>query len=340
MADNVSGAVLADAPFFDDAIRAAAAHHGMLPELVRRDYWVTRVLRAIATDSTLAGQAIFKGGTSLSKGWKLIDRFSEDVDLLLTGPELSEPPAARKDRKLVFTALKRRLEEDTLLRLPQADQFERDQWEWYEKERAYSYQLRYPLPGKAAARDGSTTDWLLVESGFRGGAHPHERRALTSLVAEFIETRDEPETFAPYTTDLAPFEMNLLRPERTFAEKLFAVHSALLTGEDGAQKIAIRHYYDLAQLYARSADVQRALAEREVGHLIREAARISNIYFSGAFDLDDLKLRESPALAPPDTLARVLRRKYEDPNEESLYYKSRPNFDEILATMLEIRDRL
>lgn len=312
----------------------------MLPDLILKDYWVTRVLRAVAADSPLAGQFLFKGGTSLSKGWKLIDRFSEDIDLLLTGPDLGEPPTTNKGRQLVFAALKRRIEADTPLRMPQKDQFGREDWEWFEKQRAYKYELRYPLPGKFAGKGAANTDWVFVESGFRGGANPHERRSLTSLVADFIAARENSETFAVYTADLAPFEMNLLRPERTFAEKLFAVHSEMAKGAEGAERLAIRHYYDLAQLYARSDDVRRALRAKEIEPLVREAALISNQYFGGQFDLDNLGLRESAALMPDDALKAVLRRKYENPLEESLYYRSRPNFDEVLATMQYIRNDL
>lgn len=72
-------AQLSDAPEFEDAIRSAAIHHGILPDLVRKDYWVTRVLQALATDLDHEGRVLFRGGTSLSKGWQLIDRISEDV---------------------------------------------------------------------------------------------------------------------------------------------------------------------------------------------------------------------------------------------------------------------
>ena len=56
-------------PDFDQLIGITAERIGILPMLVRKDYWVTRILRAIATDPTLRHQLIFKGGTSLSKGW-------------------------------------------------------------------------------------------------------------------------------------------------------------------------------------------------------------------------------------------------------------------------------
>src|SRR5436309_10756697 len=86
------GMTLDQHPDFRDLIVITSDDLGIIPELVEKDYWVTRVLRALASDSSLKKQIIFKGGTSLSKGWNLIDRFSEDVDLLTTGPEFSAPP--------------------------------------------------------------------------------------------------------------------------------------------------------------------------------------------------------------------------------------------------------
>ncbi len=102
------GAFLADFPEFTDLVRAAAAHHGLLPALVLKDYWVTRVLRAVAEDPAQRGRVLFKGGTSLSKGWRLIHRFSEDIDLLLTGSGFGPMPATTGARERHFKALRAR----------------------------------------------------------------------------------------------------------------------------------------------------------------------------------------------------------------------------------------
>jgi predicted nucleotidyltransferase component of viral defense system len=61
-------------PDFQDLIAITADQMKIVPELVEKDYWVTRVLRALAGDTALNKQVIFKGGTSLSKGWKVIDQ--------------------------------------------------------------------------------------------------------------------------------------------------------------------------------------------------------------------------------------------------------------------------
>ncbi len=71
-------------PDFEQAILRAAEHfraQGLRPAIIEKDYYVTEALRIIA--ATSGDNVIFKGGTSLSKGWNLIERFSEDIDLFL-----------------------------------------------------------------------------------------------------------------------------------------------------------------------------------------------------------------------------------------------------------------
>ena len=78
-------------------VTAAAAESELSEPFVEKDYWITEILRTVA--DTLGDRAIFKGGTSLSKGWNLIDRFSEDVDLFVNPavePTLASPRAVDK----------------------------------------------------------------------------------------------------------------------------------------------------------------------------------------------------------------------------------------------------
>ncbi len=89
-------------PDFEQAVIRAADHFrgkGLRPAIIEKDYYVTEVLRIIA--ATAGDKVIFKGGTSLSKGWNLIQRFSEDIDLFLD-PLAFDPPLGRNaiDREL------------------------------------------------------------------------------------------------------------------------------------------------------------------------------------------------------------------------------------------------
>src|SRR5581483_6738037 len=75
---------------FDQAVIRAAQFFNVSEQFVEKDYYVTEILRIIGDE--LGEKAMFKGGTSLSKGWKLINRFSEDIDLFVDRDKF-EPPA-------------------------------------------------------------------------------------------------------------------------------------------------------------------------------------------------------------------------------------------------------
>jgi predicted nucleotidyltransferase component of viral defense system len=71
-----------DPKLFSDTIRAASQHLNIKLEFVEKDYWITQVLCELSR-SKFSDISVFKGGTSLSKGYNLIERFSEDVDLAI-----------------------------------------------------------------------------------------------------------------------------------------------------------------------------------------------------------------------------------------------------------------
>ena len=90
---------LCEHPDFDQLILQAAERFQLRPAIIEKDYYVTEALRIIA--ATAGEKVIFKGGTSLSKGWNLIQRFSEDIDIFLD-PLAFEPPLTKRgiDREL------------------------------------------------------------------------------------------------------------------------------------------------------------------------------------------------------------------------------------------------
>ena len=93
---------LCEHPDFEQAVLNAAEHfkeQGLRPAVIEKDYYVTEALRLIA--EAAGNHVIFKGGTSLSKGWGLINRFSEDIDLFLDPQSFDPPPGKNKlDKKL------------------------------------------------------------------------------------------------------------------------------------------------------------------------------------------------------------------------------------------------
>ncbi len=89
-------------PDFEQAILRASEHFDqrkLRPAIIEKDYYVTEALRVIARTS--GDKVIFKGGTSLAKGWNLVERFSEDIDIFLD-PKAFQPPLGKNaiDREL------------------------------------------------------------------------------------------------------------------------------------------------------------------------------------------------------------------------------------------------
>ncbi|MCK6480733.1 MAG: nucleotidyl transferase AbiEii/AbiGii toxin family protein [Planctomycetes bacterium] len=207
------------------------------PEFVEKDYWITELLRSIARPVENA-HVVFKGGTSLSKGYELIRRFSEDVDILLVpaAPGGSTPGKGSVDR--ILKGLCARAQAD--LGISGADAVLESSSTGVHRNMRFGYAARFPAP---AVKPG-----VLLEMGIRGGPGPRETRVLRSLVGRHaIEQLGEPD-FA--FDEFAPVRIDVLAPRRTLVEKLAVVHrlASGLPATEGDLRKAARHLYDIHQL--------------------------------------------------------------------------------------------
>jgi len=191
-----------DAEAFDVLRDAAADHHGLPPGIVEKDYWSTEILRSATRPIEGATDLIFKGGTSLSKAFGIIQRFSEDVDLLVV-TELTGNPLKRLLRSVADQATERN--GPPHLR---------------EREGKGYLNARYSYPTRASI--DFLSDGMLLEMGCRGGPLPNQCRVVESLLGSAAEYVAEGSR-AEYS-DLATFEVTVLAPERTLAEKLAFDH--------------------------------------------------------------------------------------------------------------------
>ena len=330
-------AFLGDHPEFSALVRIVAERLQLLPVLVLKDYWATRVLRAIAADAPLRGQVIFKGGTSLSKGWKVIDRFSEDVDLLLTGPAYGDVPAGGGARERLLKRVRTVVEAATPLRLPSTENIAPGEFPFYYFRGPYNGHLRYPIPTVESER-ADAFNTVLVEMGFRGGSHPHVSLPLNSLVADHLAAfpLDDPAALIGYEEDLAPFAMELLDPSRTLVEKLLAIHVALSTND--LDRFSPRHLYDVAQLFDKLPAIETFVRGTEFPALVRAAIDVSNRFYDANLHPEAFDLRRSPVFALTDDQTTRLRARFE--SERGLYFGQPPTFDGLLASLARLRAAL
>jgi len=318
---------LGEHPDFEQAILRASEHlrsRGLRPALIEKDYYVTEALRLIA--ATVGDKVIFKGGTSLSKGWNLIQRFSEDIDIFLD-PLAFEPPLRGRaiDREL------KRLR-DSVSQHPALTFLKEESRTTggFGRSDRFSYPQRFGGVGEVAGQ-------VLVEAGIASGRQPTETIALTSYLATFLS-----ETGVSLgADDETPFPMRLLHFRRTFVEKLFAIHGKVeLLKRDGRPVgTYARHYYDLA-LLAVEPEVGAMLESEEYAAIKADYDEISRAHFSGSyFAPADMSFAQSDAIFPTGDLADTLGREYET-QCTSLCLGPYPPWPEVLARFEQLRDRL
>ena len=314
-------------PDFEQAIIRAAEHfraRRLREAIIEKDYYVTEALRIVA--AAAPDQIIFKGGTSLAKGWNLIQRFSEDIDIFLD-PQAFQPPlgknAINRELKKLRDAV---AAHPALTYLPEESRtiggFGRSDY--------FSYPQRFGGPGEVPGR-------VLVEAGTASGREPTAVIELRSYLSQFLA-----ETGTTLNAeDEAPFSLRLLHFRRTFVEKMFAIHSKVELLKRDGQPLGTyaRHYYDLYQL-ATQPEVIAMLKSDEYAAIKADYDLISRESFPQSyFYPQDMKFANSEALFPPPELSAKLKAEYEV-QCNLLCYGPYPSWEEVQAKFLKIRDLL
>ncbi len=303
-----------------------AENTGMAPYAVEKDWWVVQTL-AIIFEMEIGAHLVFKGGTSLSKAWKLIDRFSEDIDLAVNriflgfDEDLSRTQVTNLRKAantyisdVFYPALMAKFKEKGLVEVAfqiiEAETTDQDPRiiEVY-------YPNVIPTPGYIQPR-------VQIEIGCRSLREPFTDKSFSSLV-------DEHYPAAAFTQ--ASINIPVVNPERTLLEKIFLLHEEF---QRPAEKIRVdrlsRHLYDIYQLskteFANTAFENPALYETIVNHRYK-FTRVGGV---------DYNLHQ-PKHINPIPMANLLeawKKDYATMQEEMIYGDS-PSFDEMLASIKE-----
>jgi hypothetical protein len=286
-------------PDFEQAIINAAQYFrssGLRETIIEKDYYVTEVLRIIQQNA--GDKIIFKGGTSLSKGWNIIHRFSEDIDIFFD-PTAFEPSLGKNAINRELKQLRQTIEKHPELKFIEnesrtigafgrSDQFE--------------YVQHFSNVGDIRGR-------VLLEVGTASGKEPTELVKLQSYLGKFLQETGR----SLGADDEDAFEMRLLHFRRTFVEKLFAIHSKV---EKFKQKgIGIggyaRHYYDLFCLAERN-EVLEMLRSNEYEEIKADYDIISRKYFEASYlPPPDMNFAKSEAIFPGGELEMIIAAEFE-----------------------------
>ncbi|NEU99188.1 nucleotidyl transferase AbiEii/AbiGii toxin family protein [Bradyrhizobium uaiense] len=307
-------------PQFADLIRIVVEEKGIDPALVEKDYWIMHCLYGL---QQLGHTFQLKGGTSLSKGHQIINRFSEDIDILIEPPKDRDVKTGKnhdkqahiQSRKDFYDWLAQTIKIDGIAKVECDTEF--DDVPNY---RSAGIKLNYTTVVEAMAglREG-----VLLEVGFDTVA-PNAPKDISSWLydraaASNVDVIDNRAKAVPcYDSGY------------TFVEKLQTVSTKFRKQQaDGSDPVEfMRHYYDVHELL-KQPDVQKFIGTD--AYKAHKQARFrhgdnQNIAENEAFLLNDAKTRA--------TYADAYKR------SSALYYAGKPSFDEILAKISEWADKL
>ena len=312
---------------------------GLQAASVEKDFWVCWTLRELTRLPGVGEHLTFKGGTSLSKGWGLIERFSEDIDIVVSRDLLGFGGEASPDKAPSNKQRRKRLDElrdkcrvwvqETLkpaLAARITETLGAQGWRLEVDPDADDGQcLVFHYPAAFADAAAYVPPRVKIELGARSDDWPDEQREIQPYLSEHV----------PGLAEDAAFPVTTLRAERTFWEKAMLLHEETFRPADKPRGIRMsRHYYDLWSLI-KGGVADRAAADAD---LFARCAEHRQVFFRQNWvDYDSL----APAtlrLVPADAHLTDWRRDYEQ-MQGPMFFGDSPSFDEILAAVRDFQQR-
>lgn len=315
----------------------AEARLGLRAASIEKDFWVCWTLRELFSEPTLGGHLTFKGGTSLSKAWHLISRFSEDIDIVIDRSLLGfsgefDPGAAtsgkQRERRLaelrvacqrvVSETVRPALHAGLVHHLPEGMTWQLTTDESDGQTLLFHYPSAFESPAYVRPV-------VKIEMGARSDIEPNASGVIRPHLADVYPTILPDSAFAVRT----------LAPERTFWEKAMLLHEELHRDPDSRPKAGLaRHFYDLWCLI-RGGVGERAISNRA---LFERVAAHRAIFFRKRVEAQSSLRPGLLRLIPPPAQMRLWAQDYRNMRGE-MFFGEIPSFDEILSVVGDFEER-
>jgi hypothetical protein len=315
---------------------AAAQQSGLDAVVLEKDFWVCWTLKELFALPAIGGHLIFKGGTSLSKVFKIINRFSEDIDVSIDrgflgfgGANEPEAGTSNKDKQRrvdgLMAACQKKISDELFPALRSAMQGKisrADKCSLLPDESDPDKQtLLFTYPSSLqAGTSGYVQRAVKIEMGARADHWPCETRPVTPYVAELF-----PQGFkAPACS------VKVLAAERTFWEKATILHAEFHRPVEKPTPVRLsRHYCDFYEL------IRKGVAQRAAGQLelLDRVAQHKHLFFKSSWAKYGEAVRGTLKILPPEHRIGALRSDYA--NMREMFFTEPPEFDGILALLKE-----
>lgn len=313
---------------------AVATEKGMKPFAVEKDWWVSRTLEIIFR-MDIARHLVFKGGTSLSKAWKLIQRFSEDIDLAIDREyffksdkdwKKKEITALRKEASLFSTGVFfDELKEEFLKKGFNGLEFKVIEAKDSDQDPRI---IEIYYPNVIAQPSEYMLPRVQIEIGCRSLREPFSVQTFGALVDEVYEGRDFAASF---------FAVPTVNPERTFLEKMFLLHEEFHRPAEKRRVDRLsRHLYDVYQL-TKAGIADKAIVDKELYEtIVTHRHKFSRV---GGVNYNNHNPRTLNPI-PPEDIADDWKKDYAKMLEDMIYEENKPTYEELIQNLTELKSKL
>lgn len=307
---------------FRQSIEFAAQKLNMLPIYIEKDYWITFALHTIFHNE-IGSEAVFKGGTALSKCFGIIERFSEDIDLVVLQNESDSGSKLKSKLKKITEVVSQQLKEIEIDKIT--------------TKLGMIRKIAYQYPKITTGVFGQVRDVIIVEATWLGRYEPYHKQQISSYIFEMMQGANQFDLAKEY--GMLPFEVQVLHVNRTICEKIMSL-VRFSYGEHPLEDLhnKIRHTYDLHQLL-KETEVKNFFNSTEFNKMLLLVAQDD----VASFKTNNSWLEKHPkdALIFNDT-ENVWEELKETYNNEfsNLVYGKLPKNEAVLETLKMIQERL
>lgn len=297
--------------------------------ILEKDVWVCWALQTLFA-LRQPPRMVFKGGTSLSKVFNLLDHFSEDVDVSLDyrdlgvegNPYVMGSNDLKRFGESLKTALKRQVHEVIEPHFQQAIQQQGLEATLSVSKDGEQFEVFYPTAFRSS---GYIRPRVLIEIGGRNLTEPNQLHTVAANMAAEISRLSFPVA-----------QVNVLSPERTFWEKATLIHAEVSRPEARATERYARHWYDLDVLrqshFGAKALANRAQFEQVVAH--------KKVFFRAASANYDDCLTGGLRLIPSKDLQTVLEGDFAKMIDEGMFANTPPDFRTVLEALEQMQNQI